>query len=89
MYAIRSYYELSQATLNAPVVAIGVPTVVDMQTIAESISGTQYQNCQYHGMMVTPRSVDKLIGHTAKLISLGINRAFQPDLSIEEITSLI
>ena len=85
----NSRKELSQTTLSAPVIAIGVPTVVDMQTIAESITGEQYEKSEYRDMMVTPRSIDKLIAHTAKLISLGINKAFQPDMTIEEITSLI
>jgi len=85
----NSRKELSQSTLNAPVIAIGVPTVVDMQTIAESITGQQCDKSEFRDMMVTPRSIDKLIEHTAKLIALGINRAFQPDMTIEEITSLV
>jgi len=85
----NSRKELSEKTLNAPVIAIGVPTVVDMQTIAESITGDQLEKSEYRDIMVTPRSIDKLIEHTAKLISLGINRAFQPDMSIEDITSLV
>lgn len=85
----NSRKELSQATLNTPVIAIGVPTVVDMQTIAQSITNQSYERSEYAEMMVTPRSIDKLIERTAKLISLGINKAFQPDLTIEEITSLV
>lgn len=85
----NSRKELSKATLNAPVIAVGVPTVVDMHTIVESITGNEYIKSDFNDMMVTPRSIDKLIDHTAKLISMGINRAFQPDMSIEEITSLI
>ena len=85
----NSRKELSKATLGVPVIAVGVPTVVDMHTIVESITGNEYIKSDYNDMMVTPRSIDKLIDHTAKLIALGINRAFQPDMSIEEITSLI
>lgn len=85
----NSRKELSQTTLNAPVIAIGVPTVVDMHTIAQTISGTENLNSDFNDIMVTPRSVDKLIEHSAKLIALGINKAFQPSLSIADITSLI
>ncbi len=85
----NSRKELSQKTLNAPVISLGVPTVVDMQTIAEAITGQEIEKSEYRDMMVTPRSVDKLLEHTSKLIAYGINKAFQPDMSIEDITSLI
>lgn len=81
--------ELSQKTLKAPVIAIGVPTVVDMNTIAETISGKPSENKQYKAIMVTPKNIDKLIDRCAKLISLAINKVFQPDMTIEDITSMI
>ncbi len=85
----NSRRELSKETLGAPVIAIGVPTVIDMQTIANSITGQEHEVSEFSDMMVTPRSVDKLIERSAKLIALGINKAFQPDMTIEDITSLI
>lgn len=84
----NSRKELSQKTLKTSIVAIGVPTVVDMGTIAESISGTQAGTEKFSDMMVTPRSIDKLIEHSAKLIAMGINSAYQPDMSIEDFISL-
>lgn len=85
----NSRKELSEKTLKVPVIALGVPTVVDMQTIAESISGNDNLNSDYKDIMVTPRSIDKLIDYSAKLIALGINKAFQPSMSIEDFTSLV
>lgn len=85
----NSRKELSQKTLKAPVIALGVPTVVDMHTIAETITGKPSEQNEYSDMVVTPRSIDKLIERSAKLISLAINKAYQPHMSIEEITSLI
>ena len=81
--------ELSEKTLGAKVIAIGVPTVVDMQTISEYVFGTPAPNKEMNNMMVTPRSIDKLIMRVSRLIAMGINRAFQPNLSIEDITSLV
>ena len=81
--------ELSEQTLGAKVIAIGVPTVVDMQTISEYVFGTPAPNKEMNNMMVTPRSIDKLIMRVSRLIAMGINRAFQPNLSIEDITSLV
>jgi spore protease len=83
--------ELSQETLGVPVIAIGVPTVMDMHTIAENLTGCPVQTHTLHhlpNMMVTPRDVDKLIGRMSKLISFAINKATQPYLTIEEITGL-
>lgn len=81
--------ELSKATLGVDVIAVGVPTVVDMQTIAEHVFHSNAPHQALKGMMVTPRAIDKLIERTVQLISMAINKAFQPSLSIEEITSLV
>ena len=39
-------------------------------------------------LMVTPRSVDKLISGSAQLLAAAINLALHPGLSLEEIMSL-
>ena len=74
--------ELSEATLSVPVIAVGVPTVVDA-------SGLLQKESRMEPMMVTPRNIDQLIRHAARLLSLSINRALQPTLSVEEIEMLI
>ncbi len=79
--------ELSEATLGIPVIAIGVPTVVDMHTIVENITGDPPDK-HLPNMMVTPRDVDKLIERTSRLLAFSINKALQPGLSIEDITAL-
>lgn len=79
--------ELSMETLGIPVIAIGVPTVVDMHTIVENITGSPPDK-HLPNMMVTPRDVDKLIERTSRLLAFSINKALQPDLTIEDITAL-
>lgn len=79
--------ELSQLTLDIPVIAIGVPTVVDMHTIVENVTGNSPDK-HLPNMMVTPRDVDKLIERTSRLLAYAINRAAQPSLSFEDITAL-
>lgn len=74
--------ELSQATLSVPVIAVGVPTVMDA-------SGLLQKKGKREPMMVTPRNIDQLIRHAARLLSLAINRALQPTLSVEEIGMLV
>ena len=79
--------EFTAETLGIPVVAIGVPTVVDMHTIVENITGNPPDK-HLPNMMVTPRDVDKLIERTARLLAFSINKAVQPMLTIEDITAL-
>lgn len=79
--------ELSKATLGVECIAIGVPTVVDMSTVAEQLGAGERPECG--GMMVTPRNIDKIVESAAKYIAYGINRAFLGDLTVEEITSLV
>ena len=69
--------ELSMATLGIPCIAIGVPTIADLGSEGES-----------EPMMVTPRSVDKLVSCSAQLISAAVNLALHPGLTLEEIISL-
>lgn len=80
--------ELSKETLGIPVIAIGVPTVVDMHSIVHSITGTAPDK-HLPNMMVTPRDIDKLIERTAHLLAFSINRTAQPKLSSEDILSLM
>lgn len=89
--------ELTNATLGVPVIAIGVPTVVDMATIATDLLGfddREENNANVlseraRTMMVTPREIDLAVGHAAKTIALSINKALQPGLTLDEITALV
>lgn len=83
----NSRKELSKRSLGSPVIAIGVPTIVDMHTIVQSITGKEVDK-SLPNMMVTPRDIDKLIERTAKLVAFSINKAFLPDMSIEDFTAL-
>ena len=74
--------ELSEKTLGVPVIAVGVPTVVDAATVAEDYSGGVFQK---HGFFVTPREVDALVDTAARIVSRGINEALNPQLPIEDI----
>lgn len=83
----NSRKELSAATMGIPVIAVGVPTVVDMHTIVRSLAGIELPE-DTPNMIVTPRDIDRLTERAAQLISLGINMALQPELTFEEIQGL-
>lgn len=80
--------ELSGSTLGVPVIAAGVPTVVDMYTIVESMTGKRTSS-DIPNMMVTPRDVDRLIERSAALISAGINLALHPELTFEDVENIM
>lgn len=80
--------ELSKESLGIPVIAIGIPTVIDMHTIVYNITGSA-PGKHLPNMMVTPRDIDKMIDRTAHLLAFSINKALQPDLSDNDILSLM
>lgn len=79
--------ELSQANLGVPVIAVGVPTVVDMHTIVRSLAGVEIDE-DLPNMMVTPRDIDRLTERASQLIAFGINLALQPSLTFDDVRGL-
>ena len=87
----NSRKELSERTLGIPVISLGVPTVIDGSSLAGSILQQPAKNlpsCPASCAIVTPREVDRMVGHTAKFISLAVNKSLYPQLSLEEISFL-
>lgn len=73
---------INEKMLGVPVVAVGVPTVVD----ADILSGGRWGG---ENLVVTPKEIDLVIDRAAKTIANGINLAAHPDLTIEEIESYV
>ncbi|MBQ4348300.1 MAG: GPR endopeptidase [Clostridia bacterium] len=90
---------INKETLGVPVIAIGVPTVVDAVTMAFDIfekAGVDLEERklmkklqEHKSMMVTPKEVDNLIDKSAHLIAMAINRALQPSMSVQDIMSVV
>ena len=88
--------EISLRTLGVPVIAIGVPTVVDGATlIADWLDSygidprkePQFERESF--MMVAPKEVDLLIDRAAEVVAMGINCALQPTLDEQELLELV
>lgn len=86
----NSRKEISEKTMGIPVISIGVPTVIDGATLTAEFSQKPKEEIDPSARcaMLTPREVDRMIGHSAKFISLAINKALYPELSLEEISFL-
>lgn len=69
--------ELSEAFLGFPVIAVGMPTVLDAGAFSDKM----------RGMFVTPRGIDSLVRSAAKIISYAVNVAVH-NISIEDVDML-
>lgn len=85
---------ISQKELGVPVTAIGVPTVVDIGTLAMDLAeeaGIEDLNNdavkKYAGdMIVTPKDIDENVAALARLIGYGMNLALHQNLKLEDVT---
>lgn len=90
--------KIDREFLGVPVIAVGIPTVVDGVTVALDVlekAGTEIEEEKRRallsgekGMMVTPKEIDLVIKRAAKLLSVSVNKALQPEITCEEIISL-
>ncbi len=67
---------LNQNTLGIPVIAIGVPTVINAKMLMKNAEFSHEILEADEEMFVSPREIDGIVDSCAKIISLGINQAF-------------
>ena len=82
---------LNRETLGVPVIAVGVPTVVDAVSLAADVFGeadAARADARFASMIVTPRETDVVTDAAARLLALGINCALQPAMHAEQFLSL-
>lgn len=90
---------ISEETLGVPVIAMGVPTVVDATTLAADLleehhapfSEQVQRQVSPRGaqMVVTPREIDLLITRASRLTAMAINTALNPFFDAETFAALI
>ena len=79
--------ELSRKTVGIPVIAVGIPTVIDMRTAVYNFTEKELDG-DIPDMMITPREIDRIAERTSHILSIAINLALHPALSFEEVNSL-
>lgn len=85
---------ITRRELGVPVIAVGVPTVVDAAVLAADLTGERGENSEARvrpegrGMIVTPREIDLLIDRAARLTALAVNHALHPTVDPVELLSL-
>ena len=79
---------LDRDSLGVPVLAVGVPTVVDGATLASDLTGREVSGVE-ENFMVTPRDIDSQAADLGKLVGYAIDLALQPELTLEELELLL
>lgn len=87
---------LTRETLGVPVVAVGVPTVVDAATLAADVleeAGAAELDPEalrgHAGVTVTTRDIDAQVEELSRLIGFGVSLALQPSLSLSDVRALL
>ncbi len=92
--------EISEKTLGIPVIAIGVPTVVDALTITgDTLEMMSYNREdifkitkipeEISNFTTTPKEIDILVKKCADIVANGINFALHDNITFEDIDLLI
>lgn len=74
--------ELSAASLGVPVVAVGMPTVIDAAALCGGAEGLE-------GLFVTPRGIDSLVRQGARVIGYAVDLALHRGISLDDIDLLL
>ncbi len=88
--------KINQETIGVPVIAIGVPTVVDIQTLASDLLEDEYTKQTQklirpnnRDMIVIPREIDLLTERASRLIGFALNGALQNEFDLSDLVSLM
>ena len=65
---------MTEDTLGIPVIAIGVPTVIDSRVFAKT--SDREDKAENEAMMVSPREIDEITDVAARIIGGAVNQAF-------------
>lgn len=76
---------INRETLGVPVIAIGIPTVMD--AVALIYDKENQKECE--DMFITPKDCDKIISFMSRVIGYSIDMAFHDKLSLEDIISVL
>lgn len=82
--------EITERSVGVPVISVGVPTVVDVGTLVNDLTGSKSELSEENrNMIITPREIDIVIERASELIGMAINKALQPDVSVDEMMMLV
>ena len=85
---------VDRAALGVPVIAVGVPTVIDGATLCADLleeAGRPQQDLSGRGadLFVTPQDIDQRVTELGRIVGYGITLALQRGLTLEDVTGLM
>ena len=85
---------VDRAALGVPVIAVGVPTVIDGATLCADLleeAGCSRQALCGRGadLFVTPQDIDQRATELGRMVGYGITLALQRGLTLEDVTGLL
>jgi len=86
---------LNREGLGVPVVSVGIPTVVGVETAAKDLLSqaggdeARIPELRGRGLFVTPDHIDVRIRELAKVTGYGLDLALQPGLEMEDLEALL
>ena len=86
---------INRASIGVPVISVGVPTVVDLQTLTGDLLGSvradelRRESPKSRGMLVIPGEIDLLTERASRLIALALNAAMQDAFDLSELVELM
>lgn len=90
----NSRLAINRDTMGVPVLAVGVPTVVDIRTIlcdtaAQAGMELPIPDSVNSELLVTPKEIDTHIRDVGRIIGYGINSALQPGVTLADMDSFL
>ena len=73
-------HALTKESLGIPVIAIGIPTVVDAATIARDAMNAAYEFSELNNMYLTGKDIDSVIGRVSFTVSEGLNKVLAKEV---------
>ena len=88
---------LNRETLGVPVIAVGVPTVVDAVTLVADLSEQAGLSdidpeavAPYSGgLIVTPKDIDTHVEDISRVIGYALNLTLHPEMSFDDVTNFL
>jgi len=91
-------FSLSRETLGVPVIAVGVPTVVDGATLCAdlledagrgNVDPETLRGAAGGSLIVTPKDIDQRVEDISRVIGYAVSLALQPGMGLEELEMLV
>jgi len=82
---------INREIMGTPVIAIGVPTVVDIRSLLADIGNEKLSTeaANTNEMIVTPRNIDSEVVCAGRVVAYAINLALHDGLVVEDIDMLV